>query len=69
MIRRARKAHRCGYWHGLANGGRCRTVIQPGDLYAEGDPDPDYAGGFGLERYCLACAGPDAQAAAAERKS
>jgi hypothetical protein len=63
-IRRARKPHRCNYWHGLHNGGRCKTIIQPGDFYVEGEGN-DEAGGFGNDRYCLPCAGPEAQASAA----
>jgi hypothetical protein len=58
-IRRARKAHRCDYTHGVYNGGRCKTIIQPGDFYAEGEGN-DSAGGFGNDRYCLSCAGYDA---------
>lgn len=62
-IRRARKAHRCDYWRGLAAGGKCPNIIQPGEDYAEGEPN-DEAGGFGHDRYCLTCAGEEAQRAA-----
>jgi hypothetical protein len=64
LIRRARKPTRCDYWRGLDNGGRCNAPIQPGDLYAEGDCTLDRAGGFGHHRYCLSCAGPEAQSCA-----
>lgn len=62
-IRRARKAHRCDYWHGSQNGGRCKNTIQPGEDYVQGELNDD-AGGFGHDRYCLDCAGPEARAAA-----
>ena len=58
-IRRARKAHRCDYSHGFSGGGRCKTIIQPGEIYAEGEGN-ERAGGFGNDRYCLPCAGYDA---------
>lgn len=38
-------------------------IIKPGDSYAEGSPN-DTAGGFGQDRYCLDCAGPEAREAA-----
>lgn len=59
-IRKARKAHRCDYFHGVRNGGRCKTIIQPGSYYVEGEAN-DEAGGFGHDRYCLACAGEEAR--------
>lgn len=59
-IRTARKAHRCDYDHGVGNGGRCKTIIQPGDRYVEGDAN-DGAGGYARDRYCLACAGDEAR--------
>ncbi|HET8638123.1 MAG TPA: hypothetical protein VFL96_14840 [Acidobacteriaceae bacterium] len=58
MIRRARKAGRCAQYR------LCKHEIQRGELYAEGELDPYTAGGFALERYCLPCAGEEAQAAA-----
>lgn len=64
-IRRARKEHRCDYWHGRANGGRCDKSIASDDFYVEGDISPDRAAGFGHDRYCLDCAGADARAALA----
>lgn len=63
-IRRARKAYRCDYWHGASSGGRCRNTINAGDHYMEGEAN-DRAGGFGADRYCLDCAGPEARAALA----
>lgn len=48
-IRRARKAGKCAGFR------QCGTTIQPGDEYVEGDPQYDNAGGFGRDRYCLAC--------------
>jgi hypothetical protein len=65
-IRRAPKGHRCDYWRGKANGGRCDAPIRPGDLYVEGEMSPDRAGGFGHDRYCFDCAGPEARAALAK---
>lgn len=62
-IRRARKDYRCDYWRGLQNGGMCKTRIKAGDLYAEGERN-DTAGGYGVDRYCLACAGEEARQAA-----
>ena len=57
MIRKARKPHPCDETH-------CQHTIQPGEDYAEGDPQYDIAGGFGHERFCIPCAGPDAARAA-----
>jgi hypothetical protein len=61
MIRRARKPFHCRYWHGRANGGHCKTIVQPGELYAEGESN-DVAGGYGVDRYCIACAGDEVRA-------
>lgn len=52
VIRTARKRHRCNYWMGTTNGGRCRHIIQPGEDYVEGDPNDD-AGGYGNDRICM----------------
>lgn len=52
-IRTARKPHRCNYWQGLSNGGRCSHIIQIGEQYVEGDGN-DEAGGYGNDRYCMA---------------
>ena len=52
IVRTARKDHGCDYWRGAA--GRCRNPIHAGERYVEGDPNPT-AGGFGHDRYCLAC--------------
>ena len=56
-IRVARKEHRCSDARRSERLGltKCQRVIHPGDRYAEGDMDPDSAGGFGHDRYCLAC--------------
>ncbi len=62
LIRRARKAHRCDAWLGWKRG-RCDNVILPGSYYAEGEPN-DRAGGYGDDRLCLECAGPEAREAA-----
>jgi hypothetical protein len=62
LIRRARKAHRCDAWLG-GKRGRCDNVILPGSYYAEGEPN-DRAGGYGDDRLCLECAGPEAREAA-----
>jgi len=50
-VRRARKTYTCDGWTSRL----CRTQINPGDLYVEGDPAPDRAGGFGTYRYCAKC--------------
>jgi hypothetical protein len=50
-IRTARKAGFCADFR------HCRTVIQPGDRYVQGDSQHDIAGGFGYERLCLKCGG------------
>lgn len=58
-IRRARKPYVCEQWvSGWPQINRCGRPINAGDLYVEGDVDPDRAGGFGHERICLECAGP-----------
>ena len=64
LIRRARKTHRCDAWLGSTRYGRCANVILPGNYYAEGDPN-DRAGGYGNDRLCLECAGPEARASVA----
>ena len=53
-VRTARKEHGCDYWRGASSGGVCGATIGVGDRYVEGDPNPT-AGGFGFDRYCLAC--------------
>lgn len=61
-FRRARKDHRCAHARIAERGNNervaavCRRTIAKGELYLEGDPDPYYAGGFGHDRYCMACA-------------
>lgn len=53
LIRQARKPGKCG----------CGCAIAVGDLYLEGEGN-DTAGGFGRDRLCLDCAGPEAVMAA-----
>ena len=61
LIRRARKSFQCDYWRGRSDG--CGGAeIAPGELYCEGECDPDRAGGFGIKRYCLQCAGEEVRA-------
>ncbi len=54
IVRTARKEHGCDYWLGTSNGGVCGKTIRAGERYAEGDRNAT-AGGFGFDRYCLAC--------------
>jgi len=65
LIRRARKSRICEY--GITISGdptsHCTRVIEPGDLYVEGELNPCKAGGYGQDSYCLDCAGSDAQEA------
>lgn len=62
-IRRARKAGRCDYW--LGERGRCANRIEVGDEYVEGEMSDDFrAGGFGRDRYCMACARGENEGAA-----
>lgn len=61
MTRTARKRHRCINAHAADVGNPlvadlCTRWIEPGQPYAEGEPDPYYAGGFGRDRACLPCA-------------
>lgn len=58
LIRRARKPSPCNDFR------HCRTTIKAGDYYAEGELDPYCAGGFGMTKLCLHCAGEEAQRAA-----
>ncbi len=53
-VRTARKDHGCDYWRGASSGGVCGSTIHAGERYAEGDRNAT-AGGFGCDRYCLAC--------------
>lgn len=52
IIHRARKPGQCDYWLGVA--GRCPTIIGAGDDYFDGEISPYKAGGFALDRYCMA---------------
>ncbi len=54
IVRTASKEHGCDYWRGASSGGVCGATIGVGDHYVEGDPNAT-AGGFGFDRYCLAC--------------
>lgn len=63
-IWRVRKPGRCAYWRGRSNGGFCKKPLQPGDLYAEGE-HTDTNNPWQRDRYCLACAGPEAVACVA----
>jgi hypothetical protein len=63
-VRRARKPARRDYWMGRGKG-YCPTVIEPGQFYAEGDPDGHTLNPFVMSRYCLHCAGPEAIATVA----
>lgn len=44
----------------------CRTTIKSNDFYAEMEMDPDSAGGFGMKKLCMNCAGPEAQETVSE---
>ena len=62
-IRRARKSGRCDYW--LGERGRCTNLIEVGDEYVEGELSDGFkAGGFGRDRYCMACARGENEGAA-----
>jgi len=73
LLRTARKAGRCDYSRGFkddrpaSENGRCPNRINVGDRYMEGEMN-DEAGGFGHDRYCMQCAGPEARAALVEKK-
>ena len=54
LIRQARTPKHCQYWHGKAHG-FCGAPIAKGDLYAQGEINPDDAGGYGHWAYCAAC--------------
>lgn len=58
-IRRARKEARCDNWRLCPTKGS----IKPGELYAEYECDPDTAGGFGMKKLCIDCAGEEARLA------
>lgn len=38
----------------MGTAGRCPNTIHVGDKYFDGEGDPFKAGGFGVERYCMA---------------
>ena len=58
-VRTARKEWRCENAHAHSIGhpavASCRVNITPGEQYVEGQRDPYLAGGFGFEKYCMAC--------------
>lgn len=56
-IRRARKPTFCSEWKRCAD-----RDIAPGSYYTEMEVDPDVAGGFGMKKLCMACAGDEARA-------
>ena len=57
-IRRARKEYRCddAKRSERLSLTKCLRIIHEGDAYVEGDMNPDRAGGFGHDRWCMACA-------------
>lgn len=59
IYRTARKTHRCANAsraeRGVAWAQCCKRTITPGERYLEGDVNPDIAGGFGHDRYCMGC--------------
>ncbi len=54
-LHRARKAGRCEYGRRESNGPVCREEIKAGDWYCDGELNPDKAGGFALQRWCMGC--------------
>jgi hypothetical protein len=56
LIRRARKPAFCNNWRHCPN-----QHIQPGSYYAEMEVDPDVAGGWGMKKLCMVCAGDEAR--------
>lgn len=65
LIRRVRKPGRCDYWRGKSAGGRCDVRLEKGDLYVVGE-HTDSMNPYQQDRYCLRCAGPEAQATVAK---
>ena len=55
-VRQARKAGWCDGWSNRFRHAR----IEAGDLYVETEMDPEKAGGYALQRVCLACVGLEA---------
>lgn len=60
VVRRARKEAQCNNWRHCPD-----SRIKPGDHYSEMECDPDVAGGFGMKKLCMACAGDEARASLA----
>lgn len=54
QIRKGRKWHKCTF---------CQKRINAGSHYLELEVDPDLAGGFGMKKICMSCAGDEADAA------
>jgi hypothetical protein len=57
LIRRARVQAQCNNWRHCPD-----AKIRPGQFYAEYECDPDSAGGFGMKKLCMVCAGEEARA-------
>lgn len=51
QIRKGRKTHKCV---------DCKKFIPCGAHYLEVEVDPDEAGGFGMKKICMCCAGDEA---------
>lgn len=66
-LRKGRKAHRCenasAHKAGNPDAANCEVTIAAGSHYVETECDPYEAGGFGMSKLCLPCAGADALAA------
>jgi hypothetical protein len=56
-IRRARKTAYCHNWRNCEG----TREIAPGGYYTEMEVDPDVAGGFGMKKLCMTCAGAEAR--------
>jgi hypothetical protein len=57
LIRKARVLAHCDNWRHCPD-----QTIHPGQFYAEYELDPDSAGGFGMKKVCMVCAGDEARA-------
>ena len=56
IVRTARKDWTCQRMVRWAPFERCEKPIAAGQVYVEGEVDPDVAGGFGMTRVCMDCA-------------
>lgn len=54
--RTARSEHRCDMFWGDAGGGRCSTVIHPGERYWDTKERNGNGGGWETDRLCPSCA-------------